>query len=241
MIGRDELNEKCAPGIFFTLILLAMAWPAFSQQTGANPELQQKVAALKQSVALNQQALRQYTWRETVEMILKGETKSTKVSQCQYGPDGTVQKAEIGTQPPPTQHRGLKGKIIAKKKGEMEDYMQRVASLIKRYVPPDGSLMQQSFQSGQAAIQPLGGGIVTLIFRDYAKAGDTVSLTFDTTSQKIRGYDVNTYLDAPNDVVTLKVVFDNLPDGTNYVAQSVLNATAKQIQIRTTNSSYNRL
>ncbi len=241
MIDRAELNEKCAPGIFFTLILLATAWPAFSRQTGANPELQQKVAALKQSVAQNQQALRQYTWTETVDTILKGETKSTKQSQCQYGPDGQVQKTPIGGSPPPAQQRGLKGKVIAKKTGEMQEYMQRVASLIKRYVPPDGSQMQDSFQAGKAALQPLGGGIVTVVFHDYAKAGDTVSLTFDATSQKIRSYNVNTYLDAPNDVVTLKVVFDNLPDGTNYVAQSVLNATAKQIQIRTTNSGYNKL
>jgi hypothetical protein len=119
--------------------------------------------------------------------------------------------------------------------------MERVASLIKRYVPPDGAQMQGSFQAGNAAIQPTEGGIVTLVFGSYAKPGDTVKLIFDTASKKIRGYDVNTYLDAPNEVVTLNVVFENLTDGTNYVAQSVLDATAKQIQIRTTNSSYNRL
>ena len=80
-----------------------------------------------------------------------------------------------------------------------------------------------------------------LVFRDYAKPGDTVTLTFDTAVNKVRGYDANTYLDAPEDVVALKVVFDSLPDGTNYAAQSVLDATAKQIQIRTTNSGYNKL
>jgi len=68
-----------------------------------------------------------------------------------------------------------------------------------------------------------------------------VSLKFDTAANKVQGYDVSTYLDAPDEVVTLKVVFDNLPDGTNYVAQSILDATAKQIQIRTTNSGYNKL
>lgn len=239
---QRKARETRALSFVLTITVWAAASPAYAQGAGATVELQQKVAALKQSVAQNQQALHQYTWTETMETIFKGETKSTKVSQCQYGPDGQVQKTVLGgDQPPPTQQRGLKGKVIAKKKGEMQDYMQRVASLIQRYVPPEGSQMQESFQAGKAALQPLGGGIVTIVFRDYAKAGDTVSLTFDASTQKIRGYDVNTYLDAPNDVVALKVVFDNLPDGTNYVAQSVLNATAKQIQIRTTNSSYNRL
>jgi hypothetical protein len=80
-----------------------------------------------------------------------------------------------------------------------------------------------------------------LVFRDYAKPGDTVTLAFDTAAKNVRGYDVNSYLDAPEDVVTLKVVFNSLPDGTNYAAKSVLDATAKQIQIRTTNSNYNKL
>jgi hypothetical protein len=231
--------RKCIIG--FLGALLVSASPAFPQGAGANPELQQKVAALKQAMAQNQQSLRQYTWTETTNTIFKGETKSTKVSQCQYGPDGKVQKTSLGGTPPAEKKRGLKGRVIEKKTGEMKEYMERVASLVQRYVPPESSQMQESFQSGKAALEPVGGGVVTLVFRDYAKAGDTVSLTFDTAAKKIRGYDVKTFLDAPEDVVTLKVVFDDLPDGTNHVAQSVLDATAKQIQIRNTNSGYNKL
>jgi hypothetical protein len=231
--------QKCALSALIALTVLLFVSPIFSQDA-AKQELQQKVAALKQSMAQNQ-SLRQYTWTEKMETIFKGETKSTNQSQCQYGPDGKVQKTEIGSTPAPKQQRGLKGKVIEKKTDEMKDYMQRVASLIKRYVPPEGSQMQDSLQAGKAALQPSGDGIVTLVFGDYAKPGDAMKLTFDTTAKKIRGYDVNAYLDAPADVVTLKVVFENLPDGTNYVAQTILDATAKQIQIRTTNSGYNKL
>jgi hypothetical protein len=228
-------------GLFNPAVLLLVASPAFSQGANANPQLQEKVAALKQSVATNQQALRRYTWTETQETLFKGETKSTKQSQCQYGPDGKVQKTSLGESQPPPQQRGLKGRIIEKKKDEMQDYMERVASLIQRYVPPEASQMQESFQDGKAALQASGGEIATLVFHDFAKPADTVTLTFDTAAKKVRGYDVNSYLDAPEDVVTMKVVFDSLPDGTNYAAQSVLNATAKQIQIRTTNFNYQKL
>jgi hypothetical protein len=230
--------SKWAVRLICTVGFAALISLAFSQ----SPELQQKVAALKQSMAANQMALHQYTWTETMQMIFKGETKSTKQSQCRYGPDGTVQKTAIGPpQPPPSNPRGLKGKIVEKKTGEIQDYMERVASLIKRYTPPSGAAMQSSLQAGKASIAPSAGGIVTIAFRDYAKPGDTVTLTFDSATKKIRGYDVNTYLDAPADVVTLKVAFDNLPDGTNYVAQTVLDATAKQVQIRTTSSGYTKL
>ena len=233
--------QTVIPKLFWAAVLLTMSPSAFSQSAGTNPELQQRLAALKQSVAQNQQALHRYTWTETQETIFKGETKSTKQSQCQYGPDGKVQKTVLSSSPAPQQERGLRGRVVEKKKGEMQDYMERVASLIQSYVPPDASSMQNSFQAGKSALQPAPGGIVIITFNDYAKPGDAVRLTFDTAIKKVRGYDVNTYLDDPKDVVTLKVVFNSLPDGTNYSAQSVLDATAKQVQIKTTNSGYTKL
>jgi hypothetical protein len=43
------------------------------------------------------------------------------------------------------------------------------------------------------------------------------------------------------DVVTLAVQMGSLPDGTNYSQQTVLNATAKKLQVTTTNSNYQLL
>jgi hypothetical protein len=40
--------------------------------------------------------------------------------------------------------------------------------------------------------------------------------------------------------VNLQADFSALPDGTNYLEQSVLNATAKELQIKTTNSGYHK-
>jgi hypothetical protein len=136
---------------------------------------------------------------------------------------------------------GLKGRIIEKNKDELQDYMERVASLIQRYVPSEASQMQASFQNGKGALQPSGEGIAMLVFRDYSKPGGTVTLAFDTATKMVRGYDVNSFLDAPQDVLSLKIVFGMLPDGTNYAAQSMLDVTAKQIQIRAINSDCKKL
>jgi hypothetical protein len=119
----------------------------------------------------------------------------------------------------------------------MKEYMDRVGSLIQRYVPPDPQDMQAAFQSGKAALNP---GAGELAFTDYAKAGDKVTLTFDQASKKLRSFVVATYLDEPKDVVTLNVNFSSLPDGTNHVETTVLNATAKEIQVTKTNSGYNK-
>jgi hypothetical protein len=53
---------------------------------------------------------------------------------------------------------------------------------------------------------------------------------------------VATYLDDPvKDVITLTTQFASLPDGTNYLQQTVLNMKAKQVEITSTNSGYSKV
>ena len=132
----------------------------------------------------------------------------------------------------------MKGKIVEKKVDELKDYMERVGSLVSRYVPPDPQKMQASYQAGKASLNPAGGGLTSLVFQDYAKPGDKVTLAFNTGAKKLQSYTVNTYLDNPQDLVNLKADFSSLPDGTSYVGHTLLNATGKQIVVNTTNSNY---
>src|SRR5512136_1651973 len=102
-------------------MLIGLSRPANAQ------DLQQKLAAVKQAAAANAEALRAYTWLEKTEILLKGEIKATKVDSCRYGPDGKVQKTSVVEPPPPEKKRGLKGKIVAKKTGEMKEELEATA------------------------------------------------------------------------------------------------------------------
>jgi hypothetical protein len=215
-----------------------------------NQDRQEKVAALKQSIAQNQAALKQYTWTEATEISLKGEVKKREQKQCQYGPDGKVHKTPIqsGDQPQQQQQPGgrrrgggpLKQAIIEHKVGEMKGYMERVAALVQEYVPPDPQRIQAAAAAGKVSIQPLPAeGSATLTFKDYLKAGDSIVLGFDSNAKKIRSYDVRSYLDDPkDDAVTLAVTFASLPDGTSYAQQAVLDAPGKKIRVKVTNSGF---
>ena len=77
------------------LMMLSLATLALAQAGGGNAELQQKVAALKQSTAANQQKLHKYQWTEIQQVTLKSETKPQQEFMCQYGPDGKVQKTPL--------------------------------------------------------------------------------------------------------------------------------------------------
>ncbi|MGB9241890.1 MAG: hypothetical protein WCC03_00940 [Candidatus Acidiferrales bacterium] len=223
---------------FMTMValILAIAFPSIAQ----NGELQQKLAAVKQAAAENKQRLHQYQWTETTQLTLKGDPKPSSEKLCQYGPDGQVQKTPIG--PPPEQPSGgrVKQRVIAKKKAEMQDYMEDVKGVLSMYVPPDPQRMQQAFQAGKVSLNPAG-GVVNLIFTDYAQPGDRMTLAFDTGSKKIVSLSVNTYMGQAKDAVTLQVQMASLPDGTNYAQRTVLNATAKELVVTTTNSNYQKL
>ncbi len=217
-------------------VALAIIAPAIAQ----NPEIQQKLAAVKQAAAENKQKIRQYQWTETTQLTLKGDAKPPTQNLCQYGPDGKVQKTMIGTPPPPPSGGRMKQKIVAKKKAEMKDYMQDVKAVLAMYVPPDPQKMQADYQAGKVSFNPVPGAM-NLIFADYAQPGDKMTITYDTAAKKISGLMINTYMGEEKDVVTLQVQMATLPDGTSYEQQSILNATAKELVVTTTNSNYRNI
>jgi hypothetical protein len=217
------------------LLSLAATAPGDAQ------DLQQKAAAAKQSAAQNQQALRSYSWLEKVELSLKGEVKNTTVNSCRYGPDGKVQKTPVVTPPPAEKKRGLRGKVVEKKTGEMKAELEAAAALVHSYVPPDPGLIQVVMNAGTASLAQAGPGAVVLKFPGYQKAGDSLALTFDSAVKALRQIDVASYLDDPKSPVTFRVGMQGLPDGTSYPGSVVLGIPASQIEVRITNSNYQKL
>lgn len=226
----------------FFMLLTALTVSGLAQAGGGAPsEMQQKLAAVKQSVAANQQRLHQYQWVETQQITLKGEPKPSKQFLCSYGPDGQVQKVPVGEQQQQQPSGGrLKQRVVEKKKEEMQDYMQDVKSVIGMYVPPNPQKMQAAFQAHNVSLVP-GGGLVQLVFKNYAQPGDQMTISFEPQAKKVQSLNVETYMGQAKDAVTLAVQFASLPDGTNYAQQTVLDAKAKQLQVTTTNAQYNKL
>ena len=223
------------------VVVMSLAILSFAQMAGGSPELQQKLQALKQAAAENKQRLHQYQWVETTVLTYKGEDKPPKQNLCRYGPNGQIQKVPIGEPQQQSQKGGkLRQRVVEKKTEELQDYMQQVKSVISLYVPPDAQRMQKVFQAHNVSIVP-GGGVAQLVFKNYAQPGDQMTIAFDMATKKIQSLDVNTYVGDPKGVVTLTAQFSSLPDGTNYVSQSVLNAQAKDVKVTTTNSQYSKI
>ena len=221
-------------------VLASPGPPLIAQAQSA--QVQQHVAALKQSLAESQARLKQYEWIETTAVSLKGEEKSRKQNRCYYGADGAVQKVPVGAAPPQEKKRGLRGKIIENKKEELTDYMQQAVGLVKLYVPPTPAKIQASKDAGKASLEILEPGKrIRLNFRDYVKPGDTLSVEVDLAGHRVLGLKVSTYLETEKDPVSLVVSFATLPDAANYASQVTLNAQAKNVTVNVTNSGHRKI
>jgi hypothetical protein len=204
--------------------------------------MMEKLAAVKQSAAANQQALRQYRWIENIQVAVNGEVRNSKQMSCQYGPDGKPACTPMGPPPEQPEGKGIRGRIMERKKEDMQDYMEQVKAVIGMYVPPQAAMMEKAFQAGNASLAPMpGSGEAALNFKNYAQPGDSMALDFAMATKKLAGLNVNTYVGDAGSPVSMSVQFATLPDGTNYPARTVVNAPAKNIQVTTTNSNYQKI
>ncbi len=229
-------NRTAARSVMIAVMAMSSAFPLLAQDSA----VQERLAAVKQAMAANAQKLHQYQWIETTQVTLNGEQKPATQNSCQYGPDGTVQKTPIGPPPPQPSGGPLMRRVIEKKQAEMKQYMGEVKSVLALYLPPDPQKMEQAKQAGNLSVNPVPGA-VNLIFKNYVQPGDQLTLTFDTAARKVSAVNVNTFMGDSQDAVTLQVQMSSLPDGTNYAQQTVLNATAKNLVVTTTNSNYQKL
>src|SRR5215471_15615294 len=123
---RNESVRACRVSLILCGLALAAALPYSVSAQG--PELQQKVAEIKEAAAKNKQALAQYTWVEQDTISLKGEQKKQERFQVRLGPDGKPQKTSLDPpEQPPAQSGGvrngrLKEHVVEKKKEEYKDY-----------------------------------------------------------------------------------------------------------------------
>jgi hypothetical protein len=219
----------------------AVALVAIAARPATAQDLQQRLAAVKQSIAANQQALRSYTWLEKTELSLKGEVKATKVDSCRYGPDGKVQKTPVVQPPPAEKKRGLRGKVIANKTEEMKEELQATVALIQQYVPPDPGQIQVVMNAGTASIGQAGPQLLAFNFPGYAKQGDALTVTFDKALTGLRQIDVKTWLEKPEEPAMLKVVMQSMPNGISFPGSIVLSIPASKIEVRITKSNYQKL
>lgn len=218
--------------VFAFVVLLLGSGHCLAQ--GVDPA---KLAAVQKD---NAAKLRGYTWKQRIELVLKGESKKTMLNQVRYDVEGKEQKTPIPTgetQAAASQGRRggrLKAKIIENKKEEFQEMMEGLAALVQSYahIPPDvlkEALSQKKVGPGQGAMQ----GTAAVQLAGVLETGDSLTVWVDTATLLFRRIEINTsYEKKP-----VKVVADysTLPRGPNYMAKANLQYPAKELQLKIDN------
>lgn len=214
----------------FRLCTLAASLGLAAAASAQSPEaVQQRIAAVKQTLQTSAQTLHGFEWIETTTVTIKGEQKAQIMKKCYYGMDGKVQKVPV--LPPGGSSKNEK----------LQDFVESAIGLLHKYVPPDPSLIQRAVDHGKISIQVLDPGkSAALVFSDYILSGDKLSIALDLTKNTLTSCSVATYLDEPKDSVTLNFGFGTLMDGTTYPANITLAAPSKHLQIAIENSGYRK-
>jgi hypothetical protein len=132
----------------------------------------------------------------------------------------------------------VKGAIVENKKEDIQKYMKEAAALIQSYVPPRADKIQAAKDAGRVSVNPQGGGGVRVEIKQYLKPGDLLSVDLDPAAGGLKGLNVSSYVEKPDEPVTHAVEMATLPDGALYAAKTVLDAKAKNIQVAITNSGH---
>ena len=208
-----------------------------------DPQMLDKLMAIKSAQDANKAKLAQYTWQETESIAIKGDVKDTKVYQVRMGPNGQPQKTEVSNdQAQPSGRQGrLKQHVEAHAKEEYQEYGQSISALAKQYTTPDPDRLMQAKQQGNISLQLGGNGSVSLVIKNYVKQGDSVTLTVDGQTKQPISVQVSSYLNDPKDAVTIAAQFGQLPDGTNHVAHTLVNGVSKHLTVNDQNANYQHL
>jgi hypothetical protein len=223
-----------------TMLGLLACTGLIGSANGQNPELQQRLAEIKESSVKNKQALASYTWMEVVTISLKGEEKKQEHFQVRLGPDGKPQKTSMDPPPEPPSGGRLKRHVVEKKTEEYKEYADQMKELMQQYVPPDKDMLQQAYAQGNITLGPAAGAPneIQLVIHNYLKPQDSMTLVFDKTQKELLRVQIASYLDDPKDAVNFTVQFSRLPNGPNHVANVVIDGASKQMNIAIQNSNY---
>jgi hypothetical protein len=241
---KENLSKSLANSVAtLAVAILALSPLASLRAVAQNPDLQEKLAAVKESAAKNKQMLAQYTWQEKQSTALKGDVKSEKLFQVRLGPDGKPQKTEtMGTPQSSGGDHGIRGHIKEKKQEEFKEYGQQIGALAQQYAQPDPQRLQQAFQQGNVMLGSGGApGEVKMVIKNYVKPNDQVTLIFNQQAKAIQSMQIQSYLSDPKDAVTIATQYSQLPDGTNHVSTMQIDGVSKQLTITSQNSNYQKL
>lgn len=224
---------------FLSVIPLLLFGILFSQAQGTDPKA--AIALIKQHLDASMKNLKAYQWIETTTIFKDGEAKSQTQNQCYYDVNNKLIRVPAGAAPDEKSQRGLRGKVVENKKEEMSEYVKKCVAKIHEYLPPKSDKLQAIYASGKTNIQVLEPNKkYKLDFNDYLQAGDALGIELDMQKSILNGINVKTYVEKPENNISFNLNYAQLPDGTQYPAETIMDLKSEGLKVVIKNDGYKK-
>jgi len=192
-------------------------------------------------MAENGGRLMQYTHLRKTEVYWKQDLKKAQFAEVNFdvntgkeisvplGSNGAEQSSPIGN--------GLIMTAIRKKiANTVKQNSERLSDLMKEYVPLDTRKINSVQPGGET--YPPSSNLSQMVLRDYARPGDSMTISMDPHSGLPSQIRIASNLD--NEPVAFNINFASLADGTSYPSAVDMRWDAKKLELRITNFDYHR-
>lgn len=226
-----------SPSRFLLAALPALAWMTVCRtpvEAQAAPNQQFGKAMME-----NAAELQRYTFKQRTEVSMDGEVRSVRLDQVRFDLDGKLERTPLTPAAATPKARGLRGKVVAKKREETSDYVERLMSLARRYLAPGQGDMEKL--SGKAEIwkgQGASANQVRIQTKDFVKGGDSFVWILDPVAKLPVRMEASSELDG--DPVTITAEYRTLEDGPNYIARTVVKSPRKELEVKVESFDYRR-
>lgn len=187
----------------------------------------------------NAAELRRYTFKQRTEVSINGEVRSVRLDQARFDLDGNLERTPLTPAAEAPKSRGLRGRMVAKKREETADYVERLMSLARRYMAPGRGEMEKLF--GKAEIwkgQGASANQVRIQTTDFVKSGDSFVWTLDPIAKLPVRMEARSELDG--DPVTVTAEYRTLANGPNYIARTIVKSPRKELEVKVESFDYRR-
>jgi hypothetical protein len=215
------------------LSLLVLAGALNSEAQVANEGLANSIIAARQK---NSQLMQQFSWNCRIEVMENTTVKDTRIEQCVYGANGSVQRTLLNDSPAALPHGFLRKRIAEKEREDTEKYLKKVMGLLDKYtLPTAGQVI--NFISTSPIPPPGPTGDLMLSGSSVVVPGDSMNLWVYAPTRATKKVTINT-TDTDGNVINVTATYKTLANGLNYLQFATIDIPTKNLSLQVHNYDY---
>lgn len=185
--------------------------------------------------AANTEQLKAFIWKKASVVTVDGVVKLNTLSEFKFDENGDLQMQNIDAETTVKQKRGLRGKAQMNNAQDNVDYVEEALKVMIAYTYMSKGQLLDFF--GKAELSEAG-GIMQATAKDVFAKGDMLTVKVDMETLLFVHKEFSGFMG--EDPVSGEMNYAKFSSGINHVSDHVLNLSAKNAIINSTNKDYSQ-